>query len=523
MSTDVLLSLDSTGMDPGNYYANLCITSNDPNKPLSVVPVEMEVVEPCLSVDPESLEKFLEADTTGTETLNLINACDVEIPYVLDAETFTLFDEGFEAGEMPPSGGWDTIHKGTTAREWTLVDAATYPTFIYEGNYAAWANYDGVDNSDEWLLSPVLDTASFGKLELSYWVRAQNQYFTDATLSLWVTDEAGEPLTTDPIWDMLDDEVWPYPAVYHQVVLDLSAYAGGGAIRIAWQYVGLDGDSVGLDSILLTGGAAEIPWLSWVKAGTIPAESTLGLEMTFDATGLALGDYEVALFATSGLEPPIEVPVKLHVVQAPEAEDQAVETLQDTPVEITLVATDPDDDPLTYFIVNEPSHGELQYGSGELPILTYVPDLGWFGVDSFTFKANNGRIDSNIATVTITVLRDNQPPLAVDDFYETDMDVSLVVPAPGVMANDIDPNPGDRLVVDLIDAPLHGTVDLAEDGSFTYVPNAGFFGKDSFTYNLIGIPLHWPDSDRGPQFIDSATVFITVVGPYTIFLPIIFR
>ena len=44
-------------MSPGNYHANLCITSNDPAKPLSVVPVEMEVVQPCLSVDPEALKR----------------------------------------------------------------------------------------------------------------------------------------------------------------------------------------------------------------------------------------------------------------------------------------------------------------------------------------------------------------------------------------------------------------------------------------------------------------------------------
>ena len=273
----------------------------------------------------------------------------------------------------------------------------------------------------------------------------------------------------------------------------------------------------------------DVPWLSEnPKSGTIPPGGEVAIAVTFDSTGLGIGDYFAINRVSSPPAPAIDVPVTLHVInEAPVAEDQAVETLQDTPIEITLEATDAEDDPLTFIIVDEPEHGELQYGPGELPTLTYVPDLGWFGVDSFTFKANDGWNDSNIATVTVTVLRDNKPPLAVDDFYETDMDVTLVVPAPGVMANDSDPNPGDRLVVELKDAPLHGTVELAEDGSFTYVPNAGFFGKDSFTYNLIGIPLHWPDSDRGPQYIDTATVHITVVGPevslHTIFLPIIFH
>ncbi len=73
-------------------------------------------------------------------------------------------------------------------------------------------------------------------------------------------------------------------------------------------------------------------------------------------------------------------------------------------MEITLVATDADNDPLTDFIVDGPSHDEMQFSAGELPTLTYVPDLRWSGVDRFTFKANDGLVDSNIATVSITVI-----------------------------------------------------------------------------------------------------------------------
>src|SRR5262249_7389348 len=56
--------------------------------------------------------------------------------------------------------------------------------------------------------------------------------------------------------------------------------------------------------------------------------------------------------------------------------------------------------PLAYSIVGEPQHGAL---SGTAPNLTYTPANNFNGVDSFTFKVNDGQADSNIATVTISV------------------------------------------------------------------------------------------------------------------------
>lgn len=84
----------------------------------------------------------------------------------------------------------------------------------------------------------------------------------------------------------------------------------------------------------------------------------------------------------------------------PVAHDQAVTTDEDTPVAITLTASDVDGDALTFGLVDLPSQGDL---SGVAPDLTYTPDAGYNGPDSFTFSANDGTVDSNIATVSITV------------------------------------------------------------------------------------------------------------------------
>jgi len=89
----------------------------------------------------------------------------------------------------------------------------------------------------------------------------------------------------------------------------------------------------------------------------------------------------------------------------PAASDQAVTAGISTAVALTLVAVDPDGDPLSY-VVGVPTHGTL---TGAAPNLTYTPTAGYLGSDSFSFHANDGLVDSNTATVTISVI---VPPCA---------------------------------------------------------------------------------------------------------------
>jgi hypothetical protein len=97
--------------------------------------------------------------------------------------------------------------------------------------------------------------------------------------------------------------------------------------------------------------------------------------------------------------------------------------------------------------------------------------------------------------------RVNGAPLAADDSYATVEDTPLVIDAPGVLANDSDPE-GNALAAILIDGPSHGTLDLAPDGSFVYVPTGQFFGQDSFTYM----------ASDGSLVSEAATVTIDVAS-----------
>ncbi|HMQ01316.1 MAG TPA: Ig-like domain-containing protein, partial [Cyclobacteriaceae bacterium] len=92
---------------------------------------------------------------------------------------------------------------------------------------------------------------------------------------------------------------------------------------------------------------------------------------------------------------------------APLAEDLELEVQQNTPKDFSLAASDADDDPLTFIIVTNPANGTL---SGTGPAFTYTPNTDYLGADEFTYKVNDGTEDSNVATVSITVIQDTSAP-----------------------------------------------------------------------------------------------------------------
>ena len=156
-----------------------------------------------------------------------------------------------------------------------------------------------------------------------------------------------------------------------------------------------------------------------------------------------------------------------------------------------------------------PSHGTLDLNADGS--FTYTPTASFYGVDTFTYRANDGLANSNLATVDITITPVNDPPLALDDSYNTQVDLPLVVTGPGVLLNDTDVE-NDPLTAVLDSGPSHGTLVLNADGSFNYIPAAGFIGVDTFTYH----------ANDGMDDSNIATVQITISG-YQIYLPALLR
>jgi len=164
----------------------------------------------------------------------------------------------------------------------------------------------------------------------------------------------------------------------------------------------------------------------------------------------------------------------------PVADNQSVDVVVNTAKDISLTASDADNDSLTYSIVALPINGDLV---GAPPSVTYTPALDYEGPDSFTFRVNDGTEDSNIATVSlsVTAASDNRPPVAQDDAYVLTKKMNRVS-APGVLANDSDPD-GDSLTAILIRDASAGKLTLSSNGSFSYKHDT-LGAPDSFQYTV---------------------------------------
>ncbi|KYK22881.1 hypothetical protein AYK21_03500 [Thermoplasmatales archaeon SG8-52-2] len=159
--------------------------------------------------------------------------------------------------------------------------------------------------------------------------------------------------------------------------------------------------------------------------------------------------------------------------------------------------TDVENDPLIAILVTDVSNGELDLNTNGG--FSYTPNNNYVGTDTFTYKANDGSSDSNIATVTITINSVNDPPVANDDYYITNEDVPLNISAPGILTNDTDVE-NDPLSAFLVNDVTHGTLDLNSSGGFEYLPDYNYVGTDTFTYQAYD----------GNSYSNTATVTITM-------------
>lgn len=194
------------------------------------------------------------------------------------------------------------------------------------------------------------------------------------------------------------------------------------------------------------------------------------------------------------------------VNDAPVAVDGSLAVTEDMAQSGTLVATDVDSASLSYSLVTNPSHGTVTIIDPATGAYTYTPAADYNGPDSFSFKANDGTLDSNVASVSITVAAVNDAPAAAADNYSLNAGTTLNVAAPGVLINDLDID-GDALSPVLVQGPTHGLVNLNADGSFSYTPDTNFVGTDSFTYQATDATLSSP--------ITQVTLVVNAVVPTT--------
>ncbi len=167
---------------------------------------------------------------------------------------------------------------------------------------------------------------------------------------------------------------------------------------------------------------------------------------------------------------------------------------------------------MTYELVSAPSHGSLEYYDGGYKPWTpgvstpvgryycyYSPDPGFVGSDSFTWKCNDGSDDSNVASYTVTI--NAVPPAPKDSLVAAGLDTPLEIEA--------DYTGGARFscTAQVRSGPSHGSI-ATSGTTFTYTPDAGFEGPDSFNWRIIYEPLPGLEIPGGYTAEVTCSVFV---------------
>jgi hypothetical protein len=256
-----------------------------------------------------------------------------------------------------------------------------------------------------------------------------------------------------------------------------SATPGPGQATVSWSVPASDNGEP-ISGYVITpyvGTVAQTP----VGAGLVTSKVITGLAHSKIYT------FKVAAKNANGTGPQSAATNAVRPNTVPVATADTYTTNEDTPLEVAapgLLANDADadNDALEIEIVSYPGGFVDVRSDGSF---SFEPYTDRDGDDSFTYRVSDGIAWSAAVQVSIDVIAVNDPPIVEGEQYETYYETTLDVPSPGVLANDYDPVEFDGLTASgPTSGPNHGTVVLRSNGSFTYTPDPGYSGFDSFSY-----------------------------------------
>ncbi|WP_133159391.1 Ig-like domain-containing protein, partial [Solitalea longa] len=245
----------------------------------------------------------------------------------------------------------------------------------------------------------------------------------------------------------------------------------------------------GKATLTITGGSSLT--VSWTKDG--------GPIVAPNLNALSAGVYQVTVSSACGS---ITRSITINTInRTPLASNDSFTGTSGVVVNGSVISndSDPDGDALTYTVQANSNSGTLVMQTNGT--FAYTPVAGFSGTVIYNYTASDPCGASATASLTIVINPPavNRAPVAVNDNYTTNEGVALIVQAPGIMVNDTDLD-GNALTAQLVSTTTNGTLVLNANGSFTYTPNAGFYGNDSFTYKVYD----------GSLSSNVATVAITV-------------
>jgi len=192
--------------------------------------------------------------------------------------------------------------------------------------------------------------------------------------------------------------------------------------------------------------------------------NTLTLSVTDDDGGTAFDSINLMVIAGSAIN------------HNPVANPIMVSLNKNTNSSISLIGTDIDDDQLTYILVDKPNNGTVVLNKNTA---IYTPNNSYIGNDSFSYKVNDGIVDSNIAKVSLSIISNptNHAPkantLTLNILKNTTKTFTLT-------GSDED---GDSLTFHITNNPAHGILSL-NGNSVTYTANSNYEGIDSFGFRV---------------------------------------
>ena len=246
---------------------------------------------------------------------------------------------------------------------------------------------------------------------------------------------------------------------------------------------------------LIGSDADQDPLTFRLKTEPLSGQATLeGNQLSYQASANASGQITFTYVAFDGLieSEPAVITITMIENDLPVAEDQSYSLLEDQSANLVLSGNDPESSPITYEVVNQVRFGQL---NGVAPNLIYIPAANFNGVDSFTYRVNDGARNSELATVTLNVLAVDDLAIAENLEVTTLEDQSINFP---LAATDAD---GDPITFQISTLPERGQLNLNND-RVTYSPESNDFGEVSFTYVAISQNLE----------SEAATVTISITA-----------
>ena len=270
-------------------------------------------IAPCLSVVPTRLEQTQAANTTTTQTLTIVNSGAaagnfelIELPFAAILADQLLQDPSFE--EYTPNPYWGEYSQNYGTPLCTVADCGD-GTGTGPRTGLVWAWFGGSSSGDQGYVSQTV-TILPGTAEMSFYVEQYVCGTAGAANYLTLEIDGNELWRTNG----LDPACGVFG--YRPISVDVTAYADGTSHEVKFRSVTVGSGNFFVDDVELNlEPGADVPWLSENPvAGSVPPDSSLVVDIGYDSTGLAVGDYLATLLVKNPPAAAINIPVTLHVV-----------------------------------------------------------------------------------------------------------------------------------------------------------------------------------------------------------------